>query len=81
MAQSQHAELGIYDVVNGTTRVLLSATLVLEAPNWTPDGERLLFNAGGELWFIEVANPATPEKLETGALDNFNNDHLISPDG
>ncbi|MEW9807460.1 hypothetical protein ABUE31_15820 [Mesorhizobium sp. ZMM04-5] len=81
LTQSQHAEFGIYDVVHGTTRILLSATLVLVAPNWTPDGERLLFNAGGELWFIEVANPATPEKLDTGALDNFNNDHLISPDG
>jgi len=81
LAQAQRAELGIYDVTDCTTRVLLSATLVLEAPNWTPDGERLLFNAGGELWFIDVESPATPVKLETCPLDNFNNDHLISPDG
>ena len=49
LAQGQHAELCTYDVTDGTTRVLLSAAQVFEAPNWTPEGERLLFNAGGEL--------------------------------
>jgi len=81
LGRDQRAELGIYHVSHGTTCIVLSSEHAIEAPNWTPDGERLLFNAGGELWFIDVAYPATPAKLETGTLDDFNNDHLISPDG
>lgn len=35
----------------------------------------------GELWFVDIVGPVTPVKLATGKLDDFNNDHLISPDG
>lgn len=62
-------------------RVLLEADEVLEAPNWTPDGAALIFNAGGELWRLAVDGPAEPTRIETGAFRDLNNDHVLSPDG
>ena len=67
---------------DGTGRqLLLEADEILEAPNWTPDGTSLIFNAGGELWRIPVDGSAPPRKIETGALRDLNNDHVLSPDG
>lgn len=67
---------------DGTDRtVLLEADEVLEAPNWTPDGAALIFNAGGELWRIAVDGSQALQKIETGPLRDINNDHVLSPDG
>ena len=62
-------------------RLLLEADEILEAPNWTPDGAALIFNAGGELWRIPADGSASPRRIETGALRDLNNDHVLSPDG
>jgi TolB protein len=51
-----------------------------EAPNWMPDGRKLLFNEQGSLYTIPVEG-GTPEKLNTGFANNLNNDHGISFDG
>jgi Tol biopolymer transport system component len=61
--------------------VLLEADEIIEAPNWTPDGRDLVFNAGGELWRIAIDGSASPVRIETGALRDLNNDHVLSPDG
>ena len=52
----------------------------IEAPNWTPDGQHLLYNGGGSLYKIP-ATGGTPEKINTGFANRLNNDHGISPDG
>ena len=52
----------------------------IEAPNWTPDGETLIYNSGGLLYRIPVAG-GTPELIPTGFARRINNDHGISPDG
>jgi TolB protein len=62
-------------------RVLLEADEILEAPNWTPDGAALIFNAGGELWRIRADGADTAQRIETGAWRDLNNDHVLSPDG
>jgi len=51
-----------------------------EAPNWMPDGKRLLFNQGGNIYTIPIEG-GTPEKLNTGDVNRNNNDHVISFDG
>jgi TolB protein len=51
-----------------------------EAPNWMPDGKRLLFNMDGSLYTIPVTGGETV-KLNTGFANNLNNDHGISFDG
>jgi hypothetical protein len=51
-----------------------------EAPNWTRDGAAFLFNSEGHMWRLPVAG-GSPAKINTGAEDQCNNDHGISPDG
>jgi Tol biopolymer transport system component len=51
-----------------------------EAPNWMPDGKKLLFNMNGSIYKIPIEG-GEPEKLNTGFANNVNNDHGISFDG
>jgi hypothetical protein len=37
----------------------------IEAPNWSPDGKKLIFNSGGLLYKLPVEG-GIPEKIETG---------------
>ncbi len=48
----------------------------IEAPNWSPDGKWLVFNAGGKLFRIAVAG-GKPEEIDTGGIGGANNDHVI----
>jgi hypothetical protein len=52
----------------------------IEAPNWLPDGETLLFNSGGRIYRIPAAG-GLPEVIDTGFATRCNNDHGVSPDG
>jgi len=52
----------------------------LQAPNWTPDGQELIYNSGGRLYRFDLAKK-TPALLDTGFAASNNNDHVISPDG
>jgi TolB protein len=74
------SRLEIIDVANGDRKVIHEGTGRFEAPNWMPDGKKLLFNEGGLLYTIPVEG-GTPEKLNTGAVNKINNDHMISFDG
>ena len=67
-------------VADGRRRVIRESKGRFEAPNWMPDGKKLLFNEGGSLFKIPVEG-GTPEKLNTGFADHNNNDHGISFDG
>jgi TolB protein len=74
------SRLEILDIADGRRRVIHESSGTFEAPNWMPDGKKLLFNEGGALYTIPVEG-GTPEKLNTGSANNCNNDHLISFDG
>ena len=52
----------------------------IEAPNWSRDGQYLLFNSNGRIYKLPVTG-GTPRVLDTGAAVKCNNDHGISPDG
>lgn len=56
--------------------------LLLEAPNWSVDGKRLLLNGNGLLWSLEVERPEVgiTEIAFTG-LPPINNDHVLDPNG
>jgi len=79
LGHGQSAELTIIDL-NGNQQVIFVADEVIEAPNWTPDGNWLVFNAGGKLFRI-AATGGEPEMIDTGHLADLNNDHVLSPDG
>ena len=74
------SRLEILDVADGHRRMIHEAPGRFEAPNYMPDGKKLLFNEGGALYTIPVEG-GTPEKLNTGSVNKINNDHMISFDG
>jgi TolB protein len=70
----------ILNVFDGMRKVIYESTGQFEAPNWMPDGKKLLYNAGGSLYTIPVEGGVS-EKLNTGDANRLNNDHGISFDG
>jgi TolB protein len=68
------------NVFDCTRKVIHESKGRFEAPNWMPDGSKLLFNENGSLYTIPVSG-GTPEKLNTGTANRLNNDHVISFDG
>ena len=68
------------NVFDGKRKVIHESTGRFEAPNWMPDGKKLLFNENGSLYKIPVEG-GVPEKLNTDTLARNNNDHGISFDG
>jgi TolB protein len=77
----QSAELTIINADGSGREVIFTADEIIEAPNWTPDGAALIFNAGGEIWRIAADGSGAPQRIETGKIRNLNNDHVLSPDG
>jgi len=61
-------------------RVVWTTTHHIEAPNWSRDGQSLIFNGRGQMYRIPVAGgEAVP--IDTGSVQRCNNDHGLSPDG
>ena len=54
-------------------------TVLLEAPNWTPDGAALILNGAGAAWRLDLATAALA-RIEID-VPPLNNDHVIHPDG
>lgn len=67
-------------VSDGKRKVIYEKQGRFEAPNWMPDGKKLLFNMDGSLYKIPVKGGVI-EKLNTGTANRLNNDHGISFDG
>ncbi|MGV8951774.1 MAG: TolB family protein [Cypionkella sp.] len=72
--------LEIYDLTEGTSRLVLEVEGRIEAPNWDPDGQSLLINGQGLLYRVPLVDPEMIA-VETGPAIRCNNDHGISPDG
>jgi Tol biopolymer transport system component len=68
------------NVFDGKRKVIFEKPGRFEAPNWMPDGKKLLFNMDGSLYKIPVEGGEL-EKLNTDFADNNNNDHGISFNG
>lgn len=72
--------LEVMEISSGKRKVIRESKGRFEAPNWMPDGQRLLFNENGSLFTIPVAGGETT-KVNTGFANRNNNDHGISFDG
>jgi len=68
------------NVFDGKRKVIYKKDGRFEAPNWLPNGKKLLFNMDGSLFTIPVEGGQL-EKLNTGSANRLNNDHCISFDG
>lgn len=76
----QQSELTLINADGSGRDVIFVADEVIEAPNWHPSGDYLVFNAGGEIWRIGIDGSGLA-KIPTGDIVDLNNDHVISPDG
>jgi Tol biopolymer transport system component len=67
------------DVHTGERTVLHEFDYVIEAPNWTRDGQRLVYNSRGRMFTYTLATGQS-QAIDTGFAIDCNNDHVLSPD-
>lgn len=73
--------LEIYDFETGTHKVIKELPYLIEAPNWTPDGQWLVVNKHGRLYKVAPDGSTDLIKIDTAPVVQCNNDHVISADG
>ena len=72
--------LEVMEVATGQREVVASEAGSMQAPNWTPDGKTLIYNARGKLYNFDMASRTTTV-LNTDFANKNNNDHVLSFDG
>ncbi len=68
------------DIATGQREILSAAVGSIQAPNWTPDGKTLIYNASGKLYNFDLASRSATILNTDFAIKN-NNDHVLSFDG
>lgn len=74
------SNLEIMDIATGHRRILHTASNSLQAPNWTPDNKNLLYSSDGLLYKYDLKTGEIA-KINTGSVNDLNNDHVLSFDG
>lgn len=74
------SRIEVIDVGTTQRTVLYENEHSIQAPNWTPDGETLIYNSNGYLFNYHLRN-GDISILNTGFANRNNNDHVISFDG
>jgi len=74
------SRLEILDVETGQRNIVYHTIDGIEAPNWTPDGNKLIFNSKGRLFYFDLQTKQIDE-INTGFAVKNNNDHVLSFDG
>ncbi|MBN1132388.1 MAG: TolB family protein [Bacteroidales bacterium] len=72
--------LEVMDIETGRRTVLGSSSGSWQAPNWTPEGSYLIYNADGLLYRFDISRGKS-RVINTGFARKNNNDHVISFDG
>ena len=73
--------LEVMDITTGQRSVVKEFPFLIEAPNWTPDGNWLVYNSGGKLYKLSPESPGEPQLINSDYATRCNNDHVISADG
>ncbi|MDR8392903.1 hypothetical protein NC796_17235 [Aliifodinibius sp. S!AR15-10] len=74
------SNLEVMEVETGHRKILYQSNESLQAPNWTPDGSKLIYNHNGLLYNYNLEENR-PEILDTDFAINNNNDHVLTFDG
>ena len=74
------SNLEVLDLESGRREILMRSAHSIQAPNWTADGSKLIYNSNGFLYTYDFESGKV-ERLETGFADRNNNDHVLSFDG
>ncbi len=77
------SRLFIYNLRDGSSRLVYTADSIWEAPNWSPDGKYLISNSKGTIYkfVLKQDGTAEPQRLAIPAEYRCNNDKAISPNG
>ncbi|GGA16432.1 hypothetical protein GCM10008018_71200 [Paenibacillus marchantiophytorum] len=67
------------DCLTGERKLLATFDHLIEAPNWTLDGQRLIYNSQGSLFSFDIAS-CESTLIDAGFAAHCNNDHVLSPD-
>ncbi|QQL50680.1 TolB family protein [Mucilaginibacter ginkgonis] len=73
------SDIEILDTWNKTSRIIYQSDKSIQAPNWTADNKSLIYNKDGLLYKYNLATNV-PAVLNTGTVNQNNNDHVISFD-
>lgn len=74
----QRTEVWVAAVEGGPAqRVHSDRTVLLEAPNWSPDGRSLLLNGDGLLWRLDLEHPGRLDQVRLDGVPPLNNDHVV----
>ncbi len=74
------SHLEVMEVATGHRKILHSTAYSIQAPNWSVDGETLIFNSEGRLYNYHL-NEGRISPFNTGFAINNNNDHVLTFDG
>lgn len=74
------SHLELLDIETGHRQIIYRSPEIFEAPNWTADGQALIYNSGGLLYRFDLAE-RKPLHIDTNYVTRNNNDHVISFDG
>lgn len=81
------SQLELLDLASGHRQIIYSSADPFEAPNWTTDGQALIFNSSGadpdkrgRLYRFDLATRRVT-LIDTGFAHRLNNDHVLSFDG
>jgi len=67
------------DVHTGKRIVVAQFDSLIEAPNWTRDGKRLIYNSLGRIYSFDIATKEVVV-IDSDYAHHCNNDHVLSPD-
>jgi TolB protein len=82
--QRYRSKIMIYDLAAKSATQIYQDDVIIEAPNWSHDGNSLIVNTGGNLYRLPVHSAGRPqlEKIDLGAGSyRCNNDHGFTRDG
>lgn len=68
--------LEIYDMASGKREVVGEFDGVIEAPNWSHDGQFLVYNAEGLIYKFDL-DTRLSKQIPSGSLVKMNNDHVL----
>lgn len=71
------SRLEILDVVTGERKVIYETAAGIEAPNWTSDGDTIIYNSSGRVYKLFLPTKKI-SLFSTGFEVKNNNDHIVS---
>lgn len=81
LADDQRCQVHVGGPDTAAPALLLETTeILLDAPNWSADGNTLYLNGDGKLWALD-ARSAELVPVEFDGLPGINNDHVLDPGG